>query len=564
MTHHSREALADELERQRQILGRELPERVILTALAFAMSAVFVNPLAILALWLCHLATELAGARLLTTYRAMRSAFAYRALIAQSVLVEALYIAAAGLVWQGENPYSKAYAVGMTMTTLMHLATVRSIHLPSGIGGLVGVAVSALLANTTYWIARADMIGLALSTVCCFAALAYALTAMLSNHRLHRSMADEEASARAAHEAKTVFLAQMSHELRTPLNAVVGMAQAELFAATARDDTGESVERLRTLVDSTRVLAVILDDVTDMNAISHGRLQLRPRILALAEEMKTFLVTYHERATRLGILLHIDTVGLCPSHVRIDSLRLRQCLGNLLSNAIRHAPEGSIRVICRSEPLPDGSGGMLVFGVHDTGPGVPEGEREAIFQAFHKGRDAAPGSGLGLAIARNLARRMGGDLQLMPSDSGAFFRLTVGYETALAPVTAPDSLPDFSCRSILVVDDIATNRLVAASYLRAMRARVIEAADGAAALSILASEEVDLVLLDMNMPGLDGFQTAARARMMGGRVAAVPIVAMTADVMEDQIAAIHRAGLDGHLAKPLLPETLAAALMRLL
>lgn len=556
--------LADELARQRLILRSEMPERILLTSLAFFFCGVFANPWPIAGLWALYVALEFVGNWLLAPERLARSAIGYRLALAQTVLVEATYISGAGLVWQVEDPYSKALAVGLTSLTLMHLATVRSIHLPIGLAGLGGVAAAGLFYNTVFWGAKGDAAGLALSSAAALGALAYTFTAMLSNHRLHRTMSANEASARAAHDAKTLFLAQMSHELRTPLNAIIGMGQAELTEARAEGANAPPRERLQTLVESARMLAVILDDVTDMNAVSHNQLALRLRVVNLDEEVQTILAGLRVRAERLGIPVTFHSDQSLPKHAEIDTVRLRQSLGNLFSNAIRHARGGQISVTQRFAQTKDPTRGLLVFMVSDTGPGVPYAQHETIFDAFHKGRAAAPGAGLGLGIARTLARRMGGDLVLLPSVKGASFQLSIACRIADPPLAQPDLLPDLTGRLILVVDDIASNRLVAASYLRHMGALVIEAATGEAALSVLAAEEVDLVLLDMNMPGLDGFETAARARQMGGRVATIPIVAMTADVMGDQIAAFHRAGFDGYLAKPLLPETVATEIARLI
>lgn len=553
----------EELKRQRLILLREMPERVALTTLAIALCAMFANPWALAAALLVYLLAEVAGPWMQDPDRMERSTLWYGAAMAQSVVVEAAYMAAAGLVWQDDDAFSKAFATGMAAMTLMHLATVRAIHLPSGLAGLTGAALAALVANTLYWLEREDLVGLAMSTTAAFGALAYTLTAMLSNHRLHRSMAAEEAAARAAKEAKSLFLAQMSHELRTPLNAIIGMAQSELADVT-RSQTPDSqrCDRVGLILNNARTLASILDDVTDLNASDHARLQLRLRTVDLCAEVTAVVDAFRERAERLEVPFRLDCLGEAPGRVRIDAVRLRQCIGNLLSNALRHAAGGAVTATARVTPDAEG-GGMLVMDISDTGPGVPEDKRETIFQAFERGRAAAPGTGLGLSISRTLARLMGGDIVLVPGPVGATFRLTARY---LPPgPDLPDAAPpDLAGKRVLVVDDIATNRLVAATYLRTWGAQVIEAESGAVALSILANEDIDLMLIDMNMPGLNGLETIRRARMTGGSLAALPIVAMTADVLEDQVAATRSAGADGHVPKPLLPEVLAAEMRRLL
>jgi signal transduction histidine kinase/CheY-like chemotaxis protein len=556
---------AREIERQHAIVRREMPERLMTMALGYGLCMVWADPWLIGALYAVALALDLMLTLDSNPRRVLEDRWRYGVTIVLLASQGVLYVTAAGLVWLSDDPFAKAFAVGMVMAGLMHLTTMRSSYLPFGLAGLVGVAATTLSINTFYWASRGDWVGMGLSTAACFGGLSYGLTTMLSNHRLHRSMAVGETVARSADEAKGRFLAQMSHELRTPLNAIIGMAQAEL--AEARSDQGDAaadrIHRLQTMAESARTLALILDDVTDMDAILRGRFGLRPRVLNLAEELAAIGAAHKTRAQRLGIPFTTAQEGTLPDFVRTDAVRLRQCLGNLLTNAMRHAPQGAVHATCRCHLDASGKGGTLVVDVTDSGPGVPDDQREAIFEAFHKGREAAPGSGLGLAISRALARSMGGDLFLLPREKGAHFRLTLRFEVT-GPPQAPEVPPDLTGRLILVVDDVATNRLVAAGYLRPLGARVIEAASGAEALDILATEELDLVLLDMNMPGLDGFATLERARNLGGHAAAVPIVAMTADVLDDQVAAIRRAGVDGYLPKPILPETLAAELSRLL
>ncbi len=557
----SLDTLVRQVDRQYRLMQRELPERIVMISVAYGFCMIWADPRIVGVIWLVHLLLEWWLARPQDAARLLASRWGYLATLAGIALTGLLFICAAGLVWQSDSPFAKAFTVGLVMAGLMHLTRVRSIHLPFGLAGLAGAAIGVMASNTLYWLERGDIGGLGLSTAACFAAMAYTMTSMLSNHNFHRTMAAGETAAREADQAKSLFLSRMSHELRTPLNAIIGMGQAELTAARA-EGTTDRIPRLRTLTDAARTLALILDDVSDLDAIGRGRMTLRPRILNLEQELEAIAAVHGSRAARLGTPFSARVDGPLPRHVRIDPVRLRQCLVNLLANALRHAPQGEVRAVYRFHP--DGGGaGLLQVDVTDDGPGVPADQREAIFLAFHKGTGTAAGSGLGLAIARELARSMGGDLVLMPSQAGAAFRLTLWLEVTGPPAPA-SAAPDLSGRTILVVDDVATNRLVAAAYLQEMGARVIAAGSGEEALVILTSEDVDLVLLDMNMPLLDGFATAARAREIGGRAATVPILAMTADVLDDQVLAIRQAGLDGHLPKPLLPERLAAELSRFL
>lgn len=559
------DTLYSELERQQLVLRREMPERVVLTTLAFALCLAFAPIWTLATAWIAYILLECIGLRVLRPDFILKSRLHYAVALAQSFFVEAAYMVATGLVWLSDGEMSKAFAVGMAAITLMHLATVRAIHLPFGIAGLGGVAATGIGFTTIYWLGVGNYVALAISAASTFGAISYALTAMLSINRLHRSMAAEETSARRAHEGKSLFLAQMSHELRTPLNAVIGLGQAELSEALHDNPEGRAAKRMGLIVENARMLSIILDDVTDMNAGDQGRLRLRARNIDLRQEIRAAFGAFTEKAARLGVEIELLEEGDDPGQVRMDLVRLRQCITNLLNNALRHAPGGPIRAVYRVEKHPGSSNeGLLHLTISDSGPGVPEDKREAIFEAFHQGRAGAPGTGLGLAIVRSLARQMGGDLVLLPSELGAAFRLSLAFSTILSSDTDKHTLSDLRSFRFLVVDDIATNRLVAATYLRSSGAQVIEASSGEMALNLLASDEIDLVLLDMNMPGMDGFEVVRRLRGMGGRLAGVPVVAMTADVMPEHLKAFRQAGIDGHVAKPLLPEALAREVHRFL
>ena len=561
------EVAAGELDRQLRLMQHELPERLVLASLVFGLCLIWVSPLIIVLLWSVYLLVVVVLVACCSAGSRPPGSMRYGMTLTGMALASALYAGAAGLVWQVDSSFSKAFAVIVIMAGLMHLSTVRSIHLPIGIAGLAGMSGAALVANALYWLRVGDFTALGISTAACFAVFAYGLTALLSNHHLHRSMMAGERTAQAAEEAKGLFLSRLSHELRTPLNSVLGMSLTELAVAQSAADSDETVarrQRMQALSAAARALALLLDDVSDLDAITHGRLKLRPRIVPIGAELRAIATIHAARAERLAIPLTVYIPDDLPEFVRLDPLRLRQCLGNLLTNALLHAPQGEISMTCLCLSATDtDTPTVLQIDVRDNGPGIPASQRDAIFEAFRQGRNDSKGSGLGLAIARELARSMGGNLTLLETEPGATFRLVLPVATSSPPVS-PAAQLSLAGRSILVVDDVATNRMVATAYLRALGATVITAESGEEALNILASEEVALVLLDMNMPGLDGFATTARIREMGRKAAALPVVAMTADVLEDQVATIRRGGLDGYLPKPLLPEVLEAELIRLL
>ncbi|MDM7931998.1 response regulator [Tabrizicola sp.] len=549
LTLTDREKVRDELARQYEILEREKWQRIILTSFAYALCALFTDPSVMAIFVLIDILAEVAALRLLRGLDPAEMPGRYRASILAVIIMEAVIATAAGLVWLADDPYAKALAAGLAMTTLLQLSTVRSIHLPYGLAGLVTVGLIVMGFNLAHWIDRDSMVGLVISLAAGLGGIAYALTAMWSNNSLHRASAEGAAAARASDAAKSLFLAQMSHELRTPLNAIIGLGEVEAAAAT-----GTSQDRLRTIVTSARGLAVVLDDVLDLSAITDGRVAILPGPTDLRLALKTTVGVFAPEAERGGSKLSLILPEDLPSHVLLDAQRLRQCLTNLIGNALKHAGGSCVRITARHH------GTQLDIEVADDGPGVPAALAEDLFQPFRRGGNAVPGLGLGLAISWTLARQMGGDLVHVPTPKGAVFRLELS-----APVSGPPpelAMPDLTGRCILIVDDIATNRLVASGLVQSLGADAMEAEGGAEALRIVAETPVDLVLLDMAMPGMDGFETFRRLRAGPGR--AVPVVAMTAGAMADQRAAVLAAGLDGFVAKPLLPEALGAILGPLL
>lgn len=541
----TRERMRDEFARQHDILAREVWQRITLSCFGFALCSLYVNPPLIIALAAMDIAAELLSLRLVRGLDPMASPGRYRAVVGLLILMEASFAGAAGFVWLVEDPYAKALSAGLYMTTLLQLSTVRSIHLRLGLAGIGTVAAVAFLFNLAHWVAEGDWFGFAVTTAAAAAAVTYAVIAMLANYQLHRSASEAATAAQASDAAKGRFLAQMSHELRTPLNAIIGLGEVE--AASAQ---GLSRERMETLVTSARGLAVVLDDVLDLSAITDGRVAISPRPVDLRAELKATLAIFDPQVEVLGVALGLTVAPDLPGHLYLDPQRLRQCLVNLISNAVKHGGGKEVRVTAAW------TDGRLAIEVADDGAGIPPDLVEAVFEPFHRGSTTAPGIGLGLAISRSLARQMRGDLVLAPSERGAAFRLALDAPAASPPVQA--ARLDLAGCTVLVVDDIATNRLVAASLLKAIGAQVIEAASGPEALKLAGAGGIDLVLLDMTMPGMDGFETFHRLRAVPQRF--IPVVAMTADVMPAKRAAVMAAGLDGFLPKPLLPETVVEVL----
>lgn len=370
--------------------------------------------------------------------------------------------------------------------------------------------------------------------------------------------AAEEASA-----AKTRFLATMSHEVRTPLNGILGNADllAELLAEHPADgavtgpDARRAVEAIRMAAASLRL---VVDDVLDMAKIEAGRIEFDPRPFSLAALVDGALAIVAPMADAKGLALaaHLPDGG--PDRVVGDEGRLRQVLLNLLANAVKFTARGKVvlRVAVRGR---DAESVTLRLSVQDTGIGIADDQRDRLFHRFsqipgiERGEDV--GTGLGLAICRELVGLMGGEIDVL-SEPGVgstfFFTLTLPVAPApedVASVPAPAFTITRGAR-LLLVEDVPINRDLARAVLERAGYVVATANDGAAALDALARETFDLVLMDVRMPVMDGVAAVRRLRAGGGAAAATPVVAMTANVLPDQIAALRIAGFDDHVGKP--------------
>ncbi len=542
--------IRDELAQQYRIIRSEFVVRMALVGLAYGICGMYVSPWIMLSLFLVEAVGEFTTQRLLRGLDPIRSPGRYRMFLLILVPMEASLITAAGLVWMHDDPYAKAIAVGIVMGSLLHLCSVRSIHLTLGIVGMATVSVVVFSFNTMHWLNEGNLIGLTVSTSTAILALGYAATAMVSNNRLHRAGFEATAAAKAANVAKGRFLAQISHELRTPLNAVIGLVEIE-----AANAAGASRARLRTVATSARDLAVMLDDAVDYSALTEGRVAVTPRPVNLRAELSASLLAFELQARNQGRELTVTVDREVPAVVQIDSQRVRQCLGNLIGNALKHSSRGPVSVAVRYQR------GRLMIDVADQGKGIAPALYERVFEPFFRSSTETPGVGLGLSISRAVARQMGGDLVTIPVTQGATFRLTVPAPEA-QEVLAAHGLTDFRDSTILVVDDIATNRLVASQLLQASGLRAVEAASGPEALARLQQGGIDAVLLDLMMPGMDGHETLRRIREAHGRT--VPVVAMTADVLAIRSDDALRAAVDGFLPKPILPEALRDVLTAVL
>ncbi len=396
---------------------------------------------------------------------------------------------------------------------------------------------------------------------------------MVDNIRAARDeLARERENAESASRAKSLFLANISHEIRTPMTAVLGYTDL----MRREDGVAEQHRRYLDIIqENGDVLLALINDVLDLSRIEAGEIQVEHRHFDLPGLLSEVMATHALRAREKGLTFTLHYATRVPDRVITDPLRLRQILINLVGNAVKFTDAGRVEVEAGWE---DGVQPFLHIRVRDTGVGIVADTLESIFQPFaqedgsHTRRFG--GSGLGLAIARELARSLGGDVAAHSETSqGSEFHLWVRVVAApesrfLAPDPEADTTPagPVDTRDLtgtaLVVEDNAVNRLFVKQVLESAGMTVTEAVHGEQALSLVERDgPPDLVVLDMQMPIMDGFQTASVLRERGMEV---PILALTANVMSDNRRDCLDAGCDAFIGKPVRVGKLLSTCARLL
>ncbi|MBU1377598.1 MAG: PAS domain-containing protein [Alphaproteobacteria bacterium] len=372
------------------------------------------------------------------------------------------------------------------------------------------------------------------------------------------------AEAEQANRAKSEFLANMSHEIRTPLNGIV--AGADMLARADLDPRAQ--ELVKIIASSGATLERLLTDILDLARIEAGRIHIEATTFQLGELVRTTAALAKLQADEKGVAVKVEVGADVDRAFHGDPYRIRQVLLNLLSNAVKFTERGAVTVLAQAQP----DGGVRVS-VSDTGIGFKPEMKEQLFGRFHQADGSITrrfgGTGLGMTISRELTQLMGGTLDAEGRDGeGASF----WFDLPLAPAETVDEAEDVVLAEapdrllrVLVADDHPTNRKVIELMLEDL-AEVVSVENGAEALMTMGSGNFDIVLMDMQMPVMDGLEATRRIRetQAAAGQAPVPLIMLTANALPEHVAASHAAGADRHLEKPVTLAGLLEAMNEVL
>ncbi|KQZ31252.1 ATP-binding protein [Caulobacter sp. Root1472] len=556
------------LDTYRLLPSRLIPAALTTVAVIFAVGAPFALG------WLAALAWAEGLARLATRrFRpGVRASPGLRAgFVLAALPINLIWSALGALLWFAPGPELKMAAVAIWAGQIVYTQNFR--HQPVALLAVSAMApMTSLIAFPLFFydahgvaanVARWSLIAVVLTAINVMAAnraAANRLDALTQNLREERERALE------ANRAKSTFVAVTSHELRTPMNGLLGMAHA-----LDRSNLDDAQRRhVRLMIKSGDSLMQVLNDVLDLSKIEAGRVDLDQAAVNLHDLVHAAGDAWRDAAAAKGLELRTEIDPSAPAWILAAPQRIRQVLMNLISNGLKFTSQGGLTIqLSASEPGLADEAREVRLRVVDTGAGIDAQVHDRIFESFTQADNAVSrshgGTGLGLTISRALARQMGGDLVLESGVGGAAFLFTLRAVPIAAPAAPPEAAedqdgPDLGDLRILMAEDNAINQVVVRTMLEATGVVLTIVDDGQAALDALKVETFDAVLMDINMPVMDGITALAAIRAGQGGDPAIPVIALTASAMSGDRERFLAMGFDDHLGKPVRPIDLLSSI----